>query len=63
MITDASQVQARVTDWLEAFAAHPRIGDIDSLKAKYTEFAKSSRTEQAAAASASGETLQVSSLN
>lgn len=50
--------EAHVTDWLEAFAAHPRIGDLDSLKAKYTQFAKSSQTEQAIAASASGEILQ-----
>lgn len=52
--------QAQVTDWLEAFAAHPRIGDLDSLKAKYTQFAKSSQTEQATAATASGDILQVS---
>lgn len=52
--------QAHVTDWLEAFAAHPKIGDLDSLKTKYTEFAKSSQTEQATAATASGDILQVS---
>ncbi len=52
-------LQARVTDWLEAYAAHPRIGDLDSLRAKYTQFARSSQTEQATAASASGDTLQV----
>lgn len=51
--------QARVTDWLEAFAAHPRIGDIDSLKAKYSNFAKMSQSEQATASSASGDILQV----
>lgn len=51
--------QARVTDWLEAFAAHPRIGDIDSLKAKYSNFAKMSQSEQATASSASGDVLQV----
>jgi len=52
-------LQAHVTDWLEAFAAHPRIGDLDSLKAKFTQFAKSSQTEQATAATASGVILQV----
>ncbi|DBA92662.1 TPA: hypothetical protein ACH3X1_002874 [Trebouxia sp. C0004] len=50
--------EAHVTDWLEAFAAHPRIGDLDSLKAKFTQFAKSSQTEQATAATASGDILQ-----
>ncbi|KAL0044419.1 hypothetical protein WJX82_005398 [Trebouxia sp. C0006] len=50
--------KAQVTDWLEAFAAHPRIGDLDSLKAKFTQFAKSSQTEQATAATASGDILQ-----
>jgi len=52
-------LQAQVTDWLEAFAAHPRIGDLDSLKAKFTQFAQSSQTEQATAATASGDILQV----
>ena len=44
---------------MEAFAAHPRIGDLDKLKAKYSHFAKLSQTEQATAASASGDVLQV----
>lgn len=51
--------QAHVTDWLAAFAAHPRIGDLNQLKAKYSQFAKLSETEQASAATASGDVLQV----
>lgn len=50
--------EAHVTDWLEAFAAHPQIGALNQLKAKYSQFAKLSETEQATAASASGGDLQ-----
>ena len=59
---DSAWSQAHVTDWLEAFAAHPRIGDLDQLKAKYNQFVQLSETEQAAAASASGDVLQVPCL-
>ena len=34
-------------DWLEAFAAHPRIGDRDSLRAKFATTAAWCSTEQA----------------
>lgn len=56
---DSAWSQAHVTDWLEAFAAHPQIGALNQLKAKYSQFAKLSETEQATAASASGGDLQV----
>lgn len=60
MCTDSTAApQAHVTDWLAAFAAHPRIGDLNQLKAKYSQFAKLSETEQASAATASGDVLQV----
>lgn len=52
-------VQTPVTGWLEAFAAHPKIGDLRSLQAKYGAFAELSKGEQAAAAGASEQTLQV----
>ncbi len=39
-----------VTGWLEAFAAHPRIGDIDGLRKKFGAFADMSKGEQASAA-------------
>lgn len=35
------------TDWLEAFAGHPMIGDISSLKAKYSQGKNLSEQEQA----------------
>ncbi len=34
-------------DWLEAFACHPKIGDIDSMRMKYAGNAAWSRGEQA----------------
>lgn len=42
--------QTPVAGWLEAFAAHPRIGDLESLRTKYGAFADLSKGEQAAAA-------------
>jgi len=33
-------------DWLEAFAAHPRIGDLENLRAKFSETAAWSASEQ-----------------
>jgi 2-oxo-4-hydroxy-4-carboxy-5-ureidoimidazoline decarboxylase len=35
------------TDWLEAFAAHPRIGDLDSLRKKFATTADLASGEQA----------------
>jgi len=35
------------TDWLEAFAAHPRIGDLDSLRLKFQDTAHLAAAEQA----------------
>lgn len=43
--------------WLEAFAAHPRIGDFDSLKMKYAGNKEWSGGEQAGAAAADDATL------
>lgn len=55
-------MQVPVTAWLEAFAAHPRIGDFNSLKKKYQDsaFQDLSRSEQGSALDASQEVLQVS---
>ena len=46
-------------DWLEGFAGHPRIGDVDALRKKYAESAKPGweSGEQAGAAAASEEVL------
>lgn len=45
-------------DWLEAFAQHPRIGDLDSLKAKYANTKLWAEGEQAGAADASLSVLE-----
>ncbi len=49
-----------MSGWLEAFAAHPQIGDTASLRSSRGAFAESSRGEQAAAlATADGAALRV----
>lgn len=45
-------------DWLEAFAAHPRIGDVDNLRAKFSDTKNWASGEQAGVNAASEETLQ-----
>ncbi len=45
-------------DWLEAFAHHPRIGDVASLRAKFATTAEWAGGEQAGAAAADEVTLQ-----
>src|SRR4051812_48255982 len=45
-------------DWLEAFAAHPRIGDLDSLRKKFGLTAAWAEQEQANVASTTEATLQ-----
>jgi len=51
-------------DWLEAFAAHPKIGDIESLRQKYANTRDWAGNEQAGVAGA-GETVlrRLSQLN
>jgi 2-oxo-4-hydroxy-4-carboxy-5-ureidoimidazoline decarboxylase len=46
------------TDWLEAFAAHPKIGDLDALRARFAATAGWSALEQAGVAGASEEVLR-----
>jgi len=45
-------------DWLEAFDAHPRIGDVDSLKKKYANTKATAGNEQSGVAVADETTLQ-----
>jgi 2-oxo-4-hydroxy-4-carboxy-5-ureidoimidazoline decarboxylase len=45
-------------DWLEAFAAHPRIGDMDALRARFTATAAWSMHEQAGVAGAPEDVLR-----
>ncbi len=47
----------RREDWLEAFAAHPRIGDLDAMRSKFAKTAAWSAGEQAGVADASETTL------
>lgn len=52
-------MQIPITGWLEAFAAHPRIGDIESLKKKFGAFEDFSKGEQSAVAeSASSDVIR-----
>jgi 2-oxo-4-hydroxy-4-carboxy-5-ureidoimidazoline decarboxylase len=44
-------------DWLEAFAAHPRIGDLDALRAKFASTAEWASREQAGALAGSDDVL------
>jgi 2-oxo-4-hydroxy-4-carboxy-5-ureidoimidazoline decarboxylase len=44
-------------DWLEAFAAHPPIGDLDSLRQKFAATAAWSAGEQAGVAGAADDVL------
>jgi allantoinase len=51
-------------DWLEAFAAHPKIGDVESLRAKFGNTRGWASGEQAGVAGAAETTLQrLSQLN
>jgi 2-oxo-4-hydroxy-4-carboxy-5-ureidoimidazoline decarboxylase len=44
-------------DWLEAFAAHPKIGDLDALRAKFATTAAWAAGEQSGVAGAPEEVL------
>ncbi|MCE9532844.1 MAG: 2-oxo-4-hydroxy-4-carboxy-5-ureidoimidazoline decarboxylase [Planctomycetes bacterium] len=46
------ETQMEKTDWLEAFAGHPRIGDVDGLRKKFATTADWSSGEQAGVAGA-----------
>ena len=45
-------------DWREAFSHHPQIGDIDSLKEKFSATAQWAASEQASVKQASEQTLE-----
>ncbi|MBT4283381.1 MAG: 2-oxo-4-hydroxy-4-carboxy-5-ureidoimidazoline decarboxylase [Candidatus Marinimicrobia bacterium] len=45
-------------DWLEAFTHHPKIGDIDSLRAKFHNTKSLSETEQSGVNNATESTLK-----
>jgi hypothetical protein len=50
-------VQTKVEEWFKAFAEHPRLGDLETLRAKVGGFASLSRGEQAASASTATESI------
>jgi OHCU decarboxylase len=51
-------------DWLEAFAAHPRIGDVESLRSKFGQTRAWAAAEQAGVSATRDEVLQrLSALN
>ncbi|HMP07155.1 MAG TPA: 2-oxo-4-hydroxy-4-carboxy-5-ureidoimidazoline decarboxylase [Lacipirellulaceae bacterium] len=54
---DAAAQTLGETDWLEAFAAHPLIGDIDSLRARYAATRGQATGEQSGVAGADEQTL------
>jgi allantoinase len=49
LLTAADEIWARLdpADWLEAFSAHPQIGDLDALRAKFASTAGWASAEQA----------------
>lgn len=46
-VADDAFAKLERADWLEAFSAHPKIGDINSLRAKYSSTRDWSKGEQA----------------
>ena len=54
--------QLSEVDWLEAFAAHPRIGDLEAIRAKFATTAAWASGEQAGAIGAPDEILQALAL-
>jgi 2-oxo-4-hydroxy-4-carboxy-5-ureidoimidazoline decarboxylase len=50
--------QLSEADWLEAFAAHPRIGDLEAIRAKFATTAALASREQAGAFGAPDEVLR-----
>ena len=60
LITQSRDLWPKLTeqDWLQAFSAHPKIGDINSLRAKYASTRAMASGEQAGARQAPEEVLQ-----
>lgn len=46
-------------DWQEAFAQHPRIGDVESLKTKFASTAHFTENEQSGIKNADNETIEL----
>jgi 2-oxo-4-hydroxy-4-carboxy-5-ureidoimidazoline decarboxylase len=56
----AEEIDAQLTraDWLEAFAAHPRIGDLEALRKKFASTASWCSSEQAGVTGADEKVLR-----
>lgn len=67
LISSARQIwwqELGVQEWLDAFAAHPIIGDVEGLKKKYGTFNDLSKGEQSTALQSVDESVfQVTSAN
>jgi 2-oxo-4-hydroxy-4-carboxy-5-ureidoimidazoline decarboxylase len=59
LLTAADEAWSRMgeSDWLEAFAAHPLIGDVDSLRRKYAATKATAAGEQSGVAGAADDVL------
>ncbi|CAN5643799.1 2-oxo-4-hydroxy-4-carboxy-5-ureidoimidazoline decarboxylase [soil metagenome] len=60
LFTAATEIDCELTraDWLEAFAAHPRIGDVDTLRKKFASTAHLCEGEQSGVLGASEDVLE-----
>ena len=60
LLEDAEEqwFQCREADWKEAFAQHPRIGDMDSLKKKFAATVEWAAEEQGGINTASQQTIE-----
>lgn len=57
-IADQIWFNLEEVDWLEAFRGHPKIGDVNSLRKKYSNTASWTKTEQSGVESTSDAVLQ-----
>ena len=59
VVAAATEIEASLSrdDWLEAFAAHPQIGDVSTVRQKFAATADWSAAEQAGVGAADEETL------
>ena len=56
---DLAFEQLSSSDWLEAFACHPKIGDVDSLRMKFVGNDKWSQSEQSGVSSADDDVIDI----
>jgi 2-oxo-4-hydroxy-4-carboxy-5-ureidoimidazoline decarboxylase len=65
LLEDAEEqwYQCNEEDWKEAFAFHPKIGDVESLKKKFTSTAEWASNEQSGVSNASQQTIETLAEN